>query len=89
MLRSGGTKLQMGPGQKRNRNSTRHNVTFSRLDKDGDQWKTPQSFARDHLLLVKLYVENAAQVRMTDTGTEFGLARRRPFIVRMPNGVGS
>ncbi len=33
---------------------------------------------------VKLYVANAAKVPMTDTGTEFSLARRRPFIVRMP-----
>ena len=33
-------------------NSTRHNVTFSRLYKDGDQWKTTQSFARDDLLVL-------------------------------------
>ena len=31
-------------------NSTRHNVTFQRLYKDGDQWKTTQSFGRDELL---------------------------------------
>ena len=31
---------------------TRHNVTFSRLYKDGDQWKTTQSFARDDLLVL-------------------------------------
>ena len=33
-------------------NSTRHNVTFQRLYKDGDDWKTTQSFGRDELLLL-------------------------------------
>ena len=33
---------------------------------------------------VKLYVANGAKIGMTDTGTEFSLARRKPFIVRMP-----
>ena len=29
---------------------TRHNVTFSRLYKDGEQWKTTQSFGSNDLL---------------------------------------
>ena len=29
---------------------TRHNVTFSRLYKDGEQWKRTQSFGRNDLL---------------------------------------
>ena len=29
---------------------TRHNVTFSRLYKDGERWKTTQSFDRNDLL---------------------------------------
>lgn len=33
-------------------NGTRHNVTISRLYKDGDQWKDTGSFGRDDLLLV-------------------------------------
>jgi hypothetical protein len=33
-------------------NGTRHNVTLSRLYKDGDQWKDTQSFGRDDLPLV-------------------------------------
>ena len=31
---------------------TRHNVTFSRLYKDNDQWKSTQSFGRNDLLLL-------------------------------------
>lgn len=30
----------------------RHNVTFSRIFKDGDQWKSSDSFGRDDLPLV-------------------------------------
>lgn len=30
----------------------RYNVTFRRLYKDGDQWKTTESFGRDDLLLL-------------------------------------
>ena len=30
----------------------RHNVTLQRLYKDGDDWKTSQSFGRDDLALV-------------------------------------
>lgn len=33
-------------------NGTRHNVTFSRLYKDGDQWKDSASFGRDDLPLL-------------------------------------
>ena len=40
-------------------NNTRHNVTFSRLYKDGDQWKTTQSFARDDLLVLAKVADQA------------------------------
>ena len=33
-------------------NGTRHNVTLSRIYKDGDQWKQTSSFGRDDLPLV-------------------------------------
>ena len=33
-------------------NGTRHNVTFARLYKDGDEWKETTSFGRDDLLLL-------------------------------------
>ena len=31
---------------------TRHNITFSRLYKDGEQWKTTQSFGNNDLLVL-------------------------------------
>jgi hypothetical protein len=31
---------------------SRYNVTFQRLYKDGDQWKSSESFGRDDLLLL-------------------------------------
>lgn len=33
-------------------NGTRYNVTFTRLYKDGDQWKDSQSYGRDDLPLL-------------------------------------
>ena len=33
-------------------NGARHNVTFRRLYKDGDDWKSTDSFGRDDLPLV-------------------------------------
>jgi len=33
-------------------NGTRHNVTFSRLYRDGEQWKDSSSFGRDDLPLL-------------------------------------
>ena len=33
-------------------NGTRHNVTFTRLYKDGEQWKDSTSFGRDDLPLL-------------------------------------
>ncbi len=32
--------------------STRHNVTLSRIYKDGEEWKSSESFGRDDLLLL-------------------------------------
>jgi len=32
--------------------STRHNVVFQRLYKDGDSWQVSQSFGRDDLLVL-------------------------------------
>ncbi len=33
-------------------NGTRYNVTFSRLYRDGEQWKDSSSYGRDDLLLL-------------------------------------
>ncbi len=38
-------------------NGTRHNVTVSRLYKDGDNWKDSTSFGRDDLPLVAKVVD--------------------------------
>ena len=37
----------------------RHNVTFSRLYKDGDQWKSTQSFGRNELLVLAKVADQA------------------------------
>ena len=38
---------------------TRHNVTFSRLYKEGDEWKNTQSFSRNDLLLLAKVADQA------------------------------
>ena len=38
---------------------TRHNVTFSRIYRDGDQWKTTHSFGFKKLLTVAKLVDQA------------------------------
>jgi hypothetical protein len=40
-------------------NGTRHNVTVSRIYKDGDEWKQTTSFGRDDLPLVAKVVDLA------------------------------
>ena len=47
----------------------RHNVTFSRLYKDGDQWKSTQSFGRN-ALLVLAKVANQAHSRIFELPQE-------------------
>ena len=37
----------------------RHNVTFSRLYKDGDQWKSTHSFGRNDLLVLAKVADQA------------------------------
>ena len=38
---------------------TRHNVTFSRLYKNGNEWKNTQSFSRNDLLLLAKVADQA------------------------------
>ena len=40
-------------------NGTRHNVTLSRLYKDGENWKDSSSFGRDDLPLVAKIADQA------------------------------
>ena len=49
-VRIGRVKAAIWPNETEGR--TRHNVTFSRLYKDGDEWKSMQSFSRNDLLVL-------------------------------------
>ena len=40
-------------------NGTRFNVTVARIYKDGEQWKTTDSFGRDDLLLLAKVIDQA------------------------------
>lgn len=40
-------------------NGTRYNVNVSRIYKDGDQWKSTESFGRDDLLVLAKVVDQA------------------------------
>jgi len=39
--------------------TTRHNVTFGRIYKDGNLWKSAESFGRDDLLLLAKLADQA------------------------------
>ena len=56
-VRIGRVKAAIWPNETKGR--TRHNVTFSRLYKDGDQWKSTQSFGRNDLLLLAKVADQA------------------------------
>ena len=56
-VRIGRVKAAIWPNETDGR--TRHNVTFSRLYKDGDQWKSTQSFGRNDLLLLAKVADQA------------------------------
>ena len=56
-VRIGRVKATVWPNETEGR--TRHNVTFSRLYKDGDQWKSTQSFSRNDLLLLAKVADQA------------------------------
>ena len=49
-VRIGRVKAAIWPNETEGR--TRHNVTFSRLYKDGDKWKSTQSFSRNDLMVL-------------------------------------
>ncbi len=45
--------------QNQTENGTRYNVTVARIYKDGEQWKSTDSFGRDDLLLLGKVVDQA------------------------------
>lgn len=49
-IRIGSLKAAIWENQ--HENTTRHNVTLSRIYKDGKEWKSTSSFGRDDLLLI-------------------------------------
>ncbi len=51
-------------------NGTRHNVTLSRIYKDGEQWKDTTSFGRDDLPLVAKVADLAHMWIYTEAGRE-------------------
>ncbi len=56
-VRTGRVKAAIWPNGTEGR--TRHNVTFSRLYKDGEEWKSTQSFGRNDLLLLAKVADRA------------------------------
>ena len=56
-VRIGRVKAAIWPNGTEGR--TRHNVTFSRLYKDGEEWKSTQSFSRNDLLLLAKVADQA------------------------------
>ena len=56
--RLGRVKAVVWPNQT-SQGAVRHNVTFARLYKDGDQWKESHSFGRDDLPLLAKVADQA------------------------------
>ena len=52
-------RIKAAIGENDTQNGTRHNVTVSRLYKDGEAWKDSTSFGRDDLPLVAKVVDQA------------------------------
>ena len=53
----------------------RYNVTFSRLYKDGDSWKSTESFGRDDLLLLGKVADQAHSWIFAQTQEENAAAK--------------
>ena len=56
-VRIGRVKAAIWPNKTEGR--TRHNVTFSRLYKTGEEWKKKQSFGRNDLLVLAKVADQA------------------------------
>jgi hypothetical protein len=53
----------------------RYNVTFSRLYKDNDSWKSTDSFGRDDLLLLRKVADHAHSWIFAQTQEDNGAAK--------------
>ena len=58
-LKSASAASRLRIWQNETEGRTRHNVTFSRLYKDGEQWKTTQSFGNNDLLVLAKVADQA------------------------------
>ena len=56
-VRIGRVKAAIWPNKTEGR--TRHNVTFSRLYRDGEKWKRTQNFGRNDLLVLAKVADQA------------------------------
>lgn len=56
-IRMGAIKATIWENQ--TQTGTRHNVTVSRIYKDGDEWKQTESFGRDDLQLLAKVIDQA------------------------------
>lgn len=56
-IRLGSVKAAIG--ENRTDNGVRYNVTLARIYRDGEQWKSTDSFGRDDLLLVAKVIDQA------------------------------
>ncbi len=52
-------RIKLAIWQNETETGVRHNVTFTRLYKDGDQWKDSTSFGRDDLPLLEKLADAA------------------------------
>ena len=68
-MKSGSVASRLQFGSNGTDEQPRHNVTFSRLYKDGDQWKSTQSFGRNDLLVLAK-VADLAHTRLFQLPTE-------------------
>jgi hypothetical protein len=58
-VRLGAVKAAVWRNKKTETSTTRFNVKFSRIYKDGEAWKSTQSFGRDDLLLLAKVADQA------------------------------
>ena len=74
-IRIGSVKAVIWPNDTEGR--TRYHVTFSRLYKDGVQWKTTQTFGRNDLLVLAK-VADQSHTRIFELQQGGGASERRP-----------
>jgi hypothetical protein len=80
-------RIRAAVWQNETENGTRHNVTITRLYKDGDTWKDSTSFGRDDLPLVAK-IADMAHTWIFEQGIEESDANRRGDAAEPNDDVG-